>query len=235
MKFRFAVALIGLAISFALTTFAQQKHTVDPKVEQQIRALAQKYDEASNSHDAAAVAALYTEDGVRSFQNGTVHGRQAIEKDYARDFQRWPKRPGRQRGHPGAFRHQPEQIDEDIEVELCSCPHCGGQQFKDQSQSEQFINRDIAAIAIGAFAAPLLEKILPEFSAEQRSALILHAFDWGSPELAYRSGPTRRKSSWSVQAFATDLPGSDVIGPGLERMRQPFRLAGSMIKTSSAG
>jgi hypothetical protein len=50
-----------------------------------------------------------------------------------------PKRPGRQRGHPGAFRHQPEQIDEDIEVELCSCPHCGGQQFTDQSQSEQFI------------------------------------------------------------------------------------------------
>src|SRR5580704_6019439 len=50
-----------------------------------------------------------------------------------------PKRPGRQRGHPGAFRHQPEQIDEDIEAELCSCPHCGGQQFTDQSQSEQFI------------------------------------------------------------------------------------------------
>jgi len=50
-----------------------------------------------------------------------------------------PKRPGRQRGHPGAFRHQPEQIDQDIEVELCSCPHCGGQQFRDQSQSEQFI------------------------------------------------------------------------------------------------
>ena len=50
-----------------------------------------------------------------------------------------PKRPGRQRGHPGAFRHQPEQIDEDIEVELCSCTHCGGQQFRDQSQSEQFI------------------------------------------------------------------------------------------------
>jgi transposase len=50
-----------------------------------------------------------------------------------------PKGPGRQRGHPGAFRHQPEQIDEDIEVELCSCPHCGGQQFRAQSQSEQFI------------------------------------------------------------------------------------------------
>ena len=46
-----------------------------------------------------------------------------------------PKRPGRKRGHPGAFRHKPEQIDEDIEVELCSCPHCGGTQFRDQSRS----------------------------------------------------------------------------------------------------
>ena len=50
-----------------------------------------------------------------------------------------PKRQGRKRGHPGAFRRQPDPIDEDIEVELCSCPHCGGQQFGDQSQSEQFI------------------------------------------------------------------------------------------------
>jgi hypothetical protein len=50
-----------------------------------------------------------------------------------------PKRPGRQRGHPGAFRHQPDQIDEDIEVELCSCPHCGGTRFKDQNAIEQLI------------------------------------------------------------------------------------------------
>jgi transposase len=27
-----------------------------------------------------------------------------------------PKRPGRKPGHPGAFRHKPDQIDEDIEV-----------------------------------------------------------------------------------------------------------------------
>jgi uncharacterized protein (TIGR02246 family) len=89
MKIRLVVALIGLAISCALPTVAQQKDTADPRIAQQIRMLAAKYDAASNSHDAAAVAALYTEDGFRSFQNGTVHGRQAIEKDYARDFQRW--------------------------------------------------------------------------------------------------------------------------------------------------
>src|SRR6202047_2237910 len=50
-----------------------------------------------------------------------------------------PKRPGRKRGHPGAFRHKPDHIDEDIEVGLCSCPHCGGTQFKDQNAIEQLI------------------------------------------------------------------------------------------------
>src|SRR6202048_1970106 len=50
-----------------------------------------------------------------------------------------PKRPGRKRGHPGAFRHQPDHIDEDLEAKLCSCPHCGGAQFKDQHTIEQLI------------------------------------------------------------------------------------------------
>src|ERR1700759_3879235 len=45
-----------------------------------------------------------------------------------------PKGPGRQPGHPGTFRHKPDPIDKDIEVELCSCPHCGGKQFRDQSE-----------------------------------------------------------------------------------------------------
>lgn len=50
-----------------------------------------------------------------------------------------PKPPGRKHGHPGAFRHQPDHIDEYIEVELCACPHCGASEFIDQSQIEQFI------------------------------------------------------------------------------------------------
>lgn len=50
-----------------------------------------------------------------------------------------PKRPGRKRGHPGAFRDRPDHIDEAIEVPLCSCPHCGGIQFKDQNAIEQLI------------------------------------------------------------------------------------------------
>src|SRR3982075_1931485 len=50
-----------------------------------------------------------------------------------------PKRPGRKRGHPGAFRHEPDHIDEHLEAKLCSCPHCGGAQFKDQHTIEQLI------------------------------------------------------------------------------------------------
>jgi uncharacterized protein (TIGR02246 family) len=89
MKIRLVVALIGLAISFALPTFAQQKDTVDPQIVQQIRTLASKYDAAFNNNDAAAVAALYAADGAHGW-HGTSHGRQAIEKSYAKyDFERW--------------------------------------------------------------------------------------------------------------------------------------------------
>jgi hypothetical protein len=39
MKMRLTVALIGLAISFALPSCAQQKNTIDPQLAQQIRVL----------------------------------------------------------------------------------------------------------------------------------------------------------------------------------------------------
>jgi hypothetical protein len=55
--------LVGSAINFGLPAFAEQKDTVDPQIAQQIRVLAAKYDEAINKHDAAAVAALYAQDG----------------------------------------------------------------------------------------------------------------------------------------------------------------------------
>src|SRR3984893_16976456 len=56
-----------------------------------------------------------------------------------------PKRPGRKRGHPGACRHKPEVIDESLEVQLCSCPYCGGSQFKDPHTIEQLIE-DIPSV-----------------------------------------------------------------------------------------
>jgi ketosteroid isomerase-like protein len=67
------------------TDIAQQKDTVDPKVEQQIRALAQKYDEAINKHDSVAIASLYAQNGVwRTYDHGSFYGQKAIEKGYAR-------------------------------------------------------------------------------------------------------------------------------------------------------
>ena len=86
MKIRSVVALVGLAISFAAPTLAQQKGTVDPQTEQQIRALPSNFDAAFNRNDAAAVAALYTEDAVFETPNGTFNGRLAIEEENAKHY-----------------------------------------------------------------------------------------------------------------------------------------------------
>src|SRR5271166_5261987 len=64
MKIRLVVALAGFAISFAVPTFAQGQNTVDPEVRQQIEAVSMKFVEAYNKYDAAALAALFTEDAV---------------------------------------------------------------------------------------------------------------------------------------------------------------------------
>jgi uncharacterized protein (TIGR02246 family) len=102
MRIRSVVTLVGLAISFALPTFAQQRDTADPRMVQQrdllgdpkaldeFGVLGMKEDEAFNKNDAAAVAALFTEDAVLVVPDGMFYGRQAIEKRYAEMFQRWP-------------------------------------------------------------------------------------------------------------------------------------------------
>ena len=64
MKIRLLPALVGLAIGFALPTFAQQTNTPDPQLREQIVALFGKFTEAWNNNDAAALAALYTKDAV---------------------------------------------------------------------------------------------------------------------------------------------------------------------------
>jgi uncharacterized protein (TIGR02246 family) len=92
MKMHVLLAFAGLASGFSLPAFALEKDEVDPKIEQQIRVLAANYDAAINKHDPAAVAALYAHDAVRAtaLNDGTFHGRPAIEKAYAKyDFGRW--------------------------------------------------------------------------------------------------------------------------------------------------
>jgi uncharacterized protein (TIGR02246 family) len=102
MKVRFLLALIGSAISFAVSAFGQQSDTANPRIVQQrdllgvpealseFGELHQKLDEAYNKNDAAAVAALFTEDGLLVASDGMFSGRQDIEKRYADAFQRWP-------------------------------------------------------------------------------------------------------------------------------------------------
>jgi uncharacterized protein (TIGR02246 family) len=90
MKMRFLATLTGLVISLAVPTFAQEKDTGDTKIAQQVRALAIEYANAFNRHDAAAVAAFFTEDGVRVSSHGESKGRSAIAKSFAKyEFQDW--------------------------------------------------------------------------------------------------------------------------------------------------
>ena len=102
MKIRSGVTLVGLAISFALPTFAQQKDTADLRIVQQrdllrgsqgtdeFNELHQGLDEACKKNDAAAVAAFFTEDAVLVEPDGVFSGRQDIERRYADTFQHSP-------------------------------------------------------------------------------------------------------------------------------------------------
>jgi len=90
MKIRLLLALVGLAISFAFPIFAQQKAaTLSEQDRQQLGALHKKWSEAENNNDAAALAALFTEDGVFVTDKGPVSGREAIKQWFADDFQEW--------------------------------------------------------------------------------------------------------------------------------------------------
>jgi ketosteroid isomerase-like protein len=102
MRIRSVMTLVGLAISFALPTFAQQKDTADQRIVQQRDLLGvakaldefgeinRGLDEAYDRNDAAAVAALFTEDALLVAPDGMFSGRQNIEKRYADTFQRSP-------------------------------------------------------------------------------------------------------------------------------------------------
>jgi uncharacterized protein (TIGR02246 family) len=98
MKIPLLLALVGMAISFALPIFAQEKEEVKPfpfspipagpQLVQQIEAINQKFDEAFNKHDAAAVGALYTSNAVQTTPQGSFSGREAIEGYITDLFQR---------------------------------------------------------------------------------------------------------------------------------------------------
>ena len=87
MKKRLVVPLVGLAISFALPTYAQQKDLADPQTTQKLLALRKVDEEAHNNYDAAATAALFTRDAVFLTPAGPIIGRQAIQKWYTEAWQ----------------------------------------------------------------------------------------------------------------------------------------------------
>jgi len=89
MKKRLVVPLAGLAISFALPTYAQQKDLADPQTTQKILALCKAVEEAHKNRDAAAAAAPFTRDAVFLAPDGLIIGRQAIQKWYTNLWQSW--------------------------------------------------------------------------------------------------------------------------------------------------
>jgi uncharacterized protein (TIGR02246 family) len=82
MKTLLVVPLVGLAISFALPIFAQQKETVDPKLRERLIARIKAHTDALDKNDAAAVAANFTEDGILVTPDGSFFGREAIQKHF---------------------------------------------------------------------------------------------------------------------------------------------------------
>ena len=89
MKKRLVSPLVGLAISFALPTYAQQKDLADPQTTQKILAICKATSEGQNNHDGAAIAALYTRDAIFVTTEGPITGRQTIQKWYTDLYQWW--------------------------------------------------------------------------------------------------------------------------------------------------
>jgi ketosteroid isomerase-like protein len=82
------LTFLGLAFGFAVPAFAQEKDSVDAKTAEQLSALSRKTDESYNNGDAAALAALYTEDALLLTNTGPIYGREAIERHFADLFEK---------------------------------------------------------------------------------------------------------------------------------------------------
>jgi ketosteroid isomerase-like protein len=83
MKIRLLFALLGLAISFAVPTFAQQTSPPDPQLREQFVAYLKKFDDVWNSNDQTAWAALFTDDAIEVTHTEPMYGRAALQKLWA--------------------------------------------------------------------------------------------------------------------------------------------------------
>jgi uncharacterized protein (TIGR02246 family) len=87
MKKDLLLALIPLVISFGVPAFAQQASTADPQLTQAVQTAVTKFGEALKNKDAAAVAALFTEDGLVVTGKEPVSGQKAIEQFFTKLFE----------------------------------------------------------------------------------------------------------------------------------------------------
>jgi ketosteroid isomerase-like protein len=123
--------LIFVLLATSFDGFAQQSTTTtDPQITQKIRVLSRAYDDAVNNNNAAALAALFSEDGVLVSDRGPIRGRKAIESWYAGVFQAW---------HPSNHIGTPDGNDPHV-----SC-FSGDEAWEtgDWSETEQFKGRSI--------------------------------------------------------------------------------------------
>src|SRR5258708_36113015 len=89
MKTRLIVALLGLAIGFALPTFAQEKESTPSDKDRRVsEVILEQSAKAYNNNDAAALIAIFTQDAVIVTNKGPIYGREAIEKMYTDEFKR---------------------------------------------------------------------------------------------------------------------------------------------------
>ena len=63
--------------------------TLDSQLIHKLDAITNKYVEATNNHDAAAIGALYTDDAIFVTDTGPLYGSQAIEKWHMDLFNGW--------------------------------------------------------------------------------------------------------------------------------------------------
>ena len=124
MKVSLLLTLAGLAIGFAVPALAQEQNTVDPDVRQQIEAVHMKFVEAQNKGDAAAIAALFTQDAVEvvgsemADAGSLASGREAIEKRYATHFASSPSNMVTKlvQVYPGLFGYQQLSADGELKI-----------------------------------------------------------------------------------------------------------------------
>ena len=90
MKVHILPTLALLAFGFVVPAPGQENNTVDPQVRKQIEELTVEYDKAFNENDAAAIAALFTWNGVETGPEGQAFGQPDIEERYGAMFQLHP-------------------------------------------------------------------------------------------------------------------------------------------------